>query len=1558
MWLFSQIPSTSNIITFKTWNFLFPHVTTTLILILLIQISGSVHSGQICKPPDSPNLPERKYKLQELHSAFKHVSAKSNLINEKRLKQSRLQPKGSNARYITNVHLGVQLGPLGPDNFAQVLPAIDLALEDIQAFPAFGGVSFTTVLILYIDALACDALALLTQLNSNGVNVIFGPLNDFTLANAARFSTAMYNVPIVAPAGFAHQLSDKLEYGMLTRVLFTYSDLEWVFGNTLKHYGWLPDQQTPIAIVTTRNVRRREGVVGHTGMAGVFQHLILQKFLVKAAYKLLSVTLDDEFDVTDRFLKRLPDSARIIILCTDPEVVRDIMLEAHKLNMVNGDYAFFNMDLLSSQTKLKRPWYKETSSPEENERARQAYRALMTVTLLKPDSPEYRTFTEEVRARALRDYEFSYRDSEVTPFIGTFHDAVKLYALALNDALAKGGTITNGTLITQEMWNRTFKGVTGVVRIDANGDRNADYSLLDMNPVTGDFEVVVNYFGNDKSLSTVPGRTIDWINADNQPPLHTPPCGFDGSECHNSHFIHIGIIGAVVFILLMTMSLVLGIIFYRRAKFQAELRAMNWIIPWDALLVTEKHLRRYRRESDIRSPNQSSDPLRKISSETCTAAASKSLLIGSDPTNNENPTQYSSTVEFCTTVDEISPEKPNRKISFSNLILSAINSSGSNSSGTGTNLPTDKKRRKTSTSGRFLARFAGDSIILPPTVFEESCSQTTSPSNYVGYTHLQGVNANKRQHRLSRRSKTNDENQVIDINSPTNGQNSKGMPEWTYFKHPSFDYTFTNKQNKYRKKHDSVGMDSDYNPLMEFDFFKKKKHSQDSQSSLGSLDTISGIQLDKLANSQMFARTAFYMKSIVALKPLRRQTRIEPSKALSIEVKKVKDLNCDHICRLIGVCLEVPHQCIVYEYCPKGSLQDVLENEQIKLDWMFKFSLMQDICRGVMYLHQIFGPHGNLKSSNCLVDSRFVLKITDFGLPHIRGPPPLESEVGSFIFHRNLLWTAPELLPDGDTTIYPRESIKGDVYSFAIVCQEIVYRKGVFYIQNFKNCEPDFIVKEVKAHRKPPFRPTLDSLEGCSEDLVQLICQAWDDDPSVRPDFQSIKLSMRKLNKAGDSNNVLDNLLSRMEQYANNLEELVEQRTAQYLEEKKKTEDLLYSMLPRSVAKQLFRNQPVTAESFEMVTIYFSDIVGFTSLSAESTPMQVVELLNRLYTLFDGIIENFDAYKVETIGDAYMVASGLPQRNGNKHAREVARMSIAFLKAIFEFQIPHRPEKRLELRIGIHSGPVCAGVVGQKMPRYCLFGDTVNTSSRMESNGLPLKIHISQQTFDVLKTFKSFIMTERGLVEMKGKGRQKTYWLHGEDCYIVDPIPPGAQIVGGTYEGVTGPIPAGALTHKGNSDFTQSPEHICNPQLTSPPPNHLAVINNKETVVDNSLRRKSHSSPASPAFNSQSIVDCSNIINDNNNNSDNVSVVGTDHHHYHPQQHLQQSKSAVESNERVSMKITNPYHPNNNNDNNSELTNPNQRRVAVCHLNDNQVIYNVSGSSCVDNNSQQIDEKV
>ncbi|XP_061171688.1 uncharacterized protein LOC133181164 [Saccostrea echinata] len=202
-------------------------------------------------------------------------------------------------------------------------------------------------------------------------------------------------------------------------------------------------------------------------------------------------------------------------------------------------------------------------------------------------------------------------------------------------------------------------------------------------------------------------------------------------------------------------------------------------------------------------------------------------------------------------------------------------------------------------------------------------------------------------------------------------------------------------------------------------------------------------------------------------------------------------------------------------------------------------------------------------------------------------------------------------------------------------------------------------------------------------------------------------------------------------------------RTKALNKEKKRTDTLLYQMLPKSVAERLKNNEIIEAEHYSEATIFFSDIVGFTKIAASSSPYQVVDMLNSLYMCFDQRIELYDVYKVETIGDAYMVVSGVPRKNGQRHAAEIGIMALDLVRTVKDLEIPHVPGMTFSLRTGCHTGPVVAGVVGTKMPRYCLFGDTVNTASKMESLGMANKVHISQTTRDILFTIDGFMIEER-----------------------------------------------------------------------------------------------------------------------------------------------------------------------------------------------------------------------
>jgi class 3 adenylate cyclase len=210
-------------------------------------------------------------------------------------------------------------------------------------------------------------------------------------------------------------------------------------------------------------------------------------------------------------------------------------------------------------------------------------------------------------------------------------------------------------------------------------------------------------------------------------------------------------------------------------------------------------------------------------------------------------------------------------------------------------------------------------------------------------------------------------------------------------------------------------------------------------------------------------------------------------------------------------------------------------------------------------------------------------------------------------------------------------------------------------------------------------------------------------------------------------------------------------------EEQARSERLLLNVLPPSIAARLKAETGVIADQFDSVTVLFADIVGFTKFSGTVGPAELVDALNDLFSAFDDLARSHGAEKIKTIGDAYMVAAGIPEPAAD-HAERIARLALDMQRAIRAWDAKHR--LRLDLRIGMHSGSVVAGVIGKQKFSYDLWGDTVNTASRMESHGEPGRIHLSDDTARLLQG--NFRTIPRGTIEVKGKGPMTTSFLDGE----------------------------------------------------------------------------------------------------------------------------------------------------------------------------------------------------
>lgn len=215
--------------------------------------------------------------------------------------------------------------------------------------------------------------------------------------------------------------------------------------------------------------------------------------------------------------------------------------------------------------------------------------------------------------------------------------------------------------------------------------------------------------------------------------------------------------------------------------------------------------------------------------------------------------------------------------------------------------------------------------------------------------------------------------------------------------------------------------------------------------------------------------------------------------------------------------------------------------------------------------------------------------------------------------------------------------------------------------------------------------------------------------------------------------------------------------------EREKSEQLLLNILPEPIAEQLKRGQVNIAERFSEVTILFADLVGFTELSSRKNPEELVKLLNEIFSAFDRFSEEYKLEKIKTIGDAYMVAGGLPIPRPD-HAEAIAEMALKMQAEMQKFSAKHG--EVFNIRVGINTGEVVAGVIGTKKFIYDLWGDAVNTASRMESHEIPGAIQVSATTYEIIKDKYEF--EERGCILVKGKGKMMTYLLLAKKDYSPD----------------------------------------------------------------------------------------------------------------------------------------------------------------------------------------------
>lgn len=407
------------------------------------------------------------------------------------------------------------------------------------------------------------------------------------------------------------------------------------------------------------------------------------------------------------------------------------------------------------------------------------------------------------------------------------------------------------------------------------------------------------------------------------------------------------------------------------------------------------------------------------------------------------------------------------------------------------------------------------------------------------------------------------------------------------------------------------------------------------------------------------------------------------TREVMLELKQLRDLKHPNINGIIGVTCKTPNITIIQDYSKKGSLYDVLNNEDIQLDWVFKYTFLWELLNGMCAIHDSpIKYHGNLTSRNCLITHRWVLQVSDFGLREfkkMRGNKKAQVD-DEQVRYEALLWTAPE-----NINFPKKENRTGDVYSFAIIISEVINRQPPF--SAFDDMRPSDIIHYVRKRCIPPFRPHVTLQTGLDARLLDIMKNCWNEWPEDRPMFRELKPLMKQIR--GEGIEILDNMIEMMENYSRDLDRTVRERTDMYRKEKIKSNELLYRCVPKPVVTKLLEGDTIEPDKISNTTILIIRLANLKQLSEKLSASQLVDVINDYNRVISNVTDSeqfSNVYKLLVDREEVVLCSSIPGYPERAKATTMAEAALSIARGRLKFKWRHVTLPVLKMKMTLHSG--------------------------------------------------------------------------------------------------------------------------------------------------------------------------------------------------------------------------------------------------------------------------------